>query len=133
MLGLHASRDVCGTLFDSLDEDGSGTLEFAELRAKIKRKGAGSKSDRADFEKARFYRGPETPRDRLLQLLPRLGAEAPRSSRSMTLTPMTRSPAPSLCAPLFPSARSRAFKAHMVATQQATPSWWEPCAAYSLR
>jgi Ca2+-binding EF-hand superfamily protein len=74
MLGFHASRDTCGALFDSLDDDGSGTLEFSELHKKLMRKGGGSKGDNEEF-KARFYRGPETPRDRLLLLLPRLGAK----------------------------------------------------------
>ena len=32
MLGLRASRDEIDELFDSLDQDGSGTIEYHELK-----------------------------------------------------------------------------------------------------
>ena len=37
MLGLEASADEAGRLFDSLDDDGSGTLDYHELKAKLRR------------------------------------------------------------------------------------------------
>lgn len=71
LLGMQASKAESDELFDSLDDDRSGTIEFGELHAKLRRGGPRAE---ATTLLPRFYRGPVTARDTLVQMLPRLGA-----------------------------------------------------------
>ena len=73
LLGLHASKSESSKLFGSLDVDGSGTIEFSELHARLRQGGATSTSGGAAAV-PRYYRGPVTARDSLVQMLPKLGA-----------------------------------------------------------
>ena len=71
-LGMPCSAEDAGKFFDTLDDDRSGALEFGELHAKLKRGESTSKA-LVSGVLPRFYRGPVTTRDVLLQILPRLG------------------------------------------------------------
>lgn len=71
MLGV--SRDAGSALFDVLDDDRSGTIEYSELREKLRHGAAGRAGDGA--EKPRFYRGPSSIRERVLVALPCLGGK----------------------------------------------------------
>ena len=79
MLGLHGpGREVAGMLFDKLDADKSGTIEYAELKEKLmqaKHGGLNGGGGADGGDKPRWYRGPVTMRERLLTSVPCLGSK----------------------------------------------------------